>query len=199
MGPLLGSITAFPQAQRGRNPGGSALLPLHPASVRRWKAGLRLPAPVRGGLPWSRVLRSIVASLNNRVLETDTAFPSEMRTTFVGSTMPHSRRSTYCLRTASNPILPPLASMCATTTPSNEERRARLLSRAIRICRGRTHRAPTSLLAGSGEWRRLGQLPAPRHANPARLATAQASAISRSSSTTNRQMRTLEAGVPSRV
>src|SRR5664280_713472 len=59
----------------------------------------------------------IVASVSNRMLATDTAFSRAMRTTFVGSMIPASIRSTYSLRPASNPSLPVPLNMRATTTP----------------------------------------------------------------------------------
>src|ERR1019366_3083792 len=59
----------------------------------------------------------IVASVSNRILATDTAFSSAMRTTFVGSMIPASIRSTYSLRPASKPSLPFPLNMRATTTP----------------------------------------------------------------------------------
>ena len=45
----------------------------------------------------------IVASVSSRVLATETAFSSATRTTLVGSMMPASIKSTYCLRPASKP------------------------------------------------------------------------------------------------
>lgn len=54
--------------------------------------------PISGGAPGSLCGSSIsviVASVNSRTLATDTAFSSAIRTTFVGSTMPASNRSTY--------------------------------------------------------------------------------------------------------
>src|SRR5450830_742824 len=59
----------------------------------------------------------IVASVSNRMLATDTAFSSAMRTTLVGSMIPASIRSTYSLRPASKPSLPLPPNMRATTTP----------------------------------------------------------------------------------
>ena len=55
----------------------------------------------------------IVASVSSRTLATETAFSSAMRTTLVGSMMPASTRSTYCLRAASKPRLPSLVQHAA--------------------------------------------------------------------------------------
>jgi len=52
---------------------------------------------------WDSGISVKVASVNNNTLATDTAFSNATRTTFTGSTMPASTRSTYSLRAASNP------------------------------------------------------------------------------------------------
>src|SRR5665811_2147059 len=64
----------------------------------------------------------IVASVSNRMLATDTAFSSAIRTTLVGSMIPASIRSTYSLRPASKPsLLVPLNMRATTTPPSTAE------------------------------------------------------------------------------
>src|ERR1019366_1698538 len=61
----------------------------------------------------------IVASVSRRTPATETAFSRAMRTTFVGSMIPASIRSTYSLRPASKPSSPVPVNMRATTTPAS--------------------------------------------------------------------------------
>lgn len=91
------------------------------AAIRRW-VGQRIQVPLldaeRAALirePYSAISCSparsftgsgssvIVASVKRSTLATETAFSNATRTTFVGSMMPASTRSTYCLRLASKP------------------------------------------------------------------------------------------------
>jgi hypothetical protein len=74
--------------------GHSAGLPRQPQCVRMQLGRYPAKASGRGASVFSSGSSVIVASVSSSVLATETAFSSAMRTTFAGSTIPASTRST---------------------------------------------------------------------------------------------------------